>query len=178
LPPADPWRLLRLQDFASHFTYPHMTVVGEDLLVVMRATAPAANITATSKWWESAHMLSSAVSRSFRVVDVRQHHRHQQVEQCTWLHRIFCVASASQALQSLSTSLSSWSTRRTSPVQTDFKSSISVRRLLLQVQQPQQQRGVVPPGARLPAVRQCAVGDVRGAVHAAAAGDVLHQLSW
>ena len=38
------------QDFASHFTYPHMTVAGDDLLVVMRATAPVANVTATSKW--------------------------------------------------------------------------------------------------------------------------------
>jgi hypothetical protein len=49
--PPDPWRPPRMQDFASHFTYPHMTVVGDDLLVVMRATAPVANITATSKWW-------------------------------------------------------------------------------------------------------------------------------
>lgn len=37
-------------DFASHFTYPHMAVVGDDLLVVMRATAPVTNVTATSKW--------------------------------------------------------------------------------------------------------------------------------
>ena len=28
-----------------------MTVAGDDLLVVMRATAPVANMTATSKWW-------------------------------------------------------------------------------------------------------------------------------
>jgi len=37
-------------DFAEHFTYPHMAVAGEDLLVVMRATAPPLNETATSKW--------------------------------------------------------------------------------------------------------------------------------
>ena len=54
--PCDPCRPLTLaarcpQDFASHFTYPHMTVAGDDLLVVMRATAPVANMTATSKWW-------------------------------------------------------------------------------------------------------------------------------
>jgi hypothetical protein len=50
-----------LQDFASHFTYPHMTTVGDDLLVVMRATAPVTNITATSKWCTS-HLRMSCLA--------------------------------------------------------------------------------------------------------------------
>lgn len=66
-------------DFADHFTYPHMVIAGEDLLVVMRATAPPSQPSSTTAAWYNNHN-SNAVS-FHRVTDFR---RLANVQWATW----------------------------------------------------------------------------------------------
>ncbi len=39
--------------FGQHFTYPHMTVSGDDLLIVMRATAKSGKLEATAQYYNN-----------------------------------------------------------------------------------------------------------------------------
>lgn len=40
-----------IQSFGRHFTYPHMTIAGEDLLVVMRASADTGQMDVTANYY-------------------------------------------------------------------------------------------------------------------------------
>ena len=48
-----------IQSFGRHFTYPHMTIAGEDLLVVMRASADTGRMDVTANYY--VRLVSSSV---------------------------------------------------------------------------------------------------------------------
>lgn len=50
--------------FGRHFTYPHMTISGEDLLVVMRATFESGKLEATAQYYVGALMYDTVCTRS------------------------------------------------------------------------------------------------------------------
>ena len=60
-----------LQDFGRHFTYPHMTIAGEDLLIVMRATFETGRMEATANYYVRRMYGTTAVGRGARLCDQR-----------------------------------------------------------------------------------------------------------
>ena len=75
-----------VQSFGRHFTYPHMTIASEDLLVVMRASADTGQMDVTANYY-------------VRLVSFSKHTEGQTLEiYCIWstgsphMCDIICVA--------------------------------------------------------------------------------------
>jgi hypothetical protein len=65
-----------IQSFGRHFTYPHMTIAGEDLLVVMRASADTGGTDVTANYY-------------VRLVSSSMHAEGQTLETfCIWRTRV------------------------------------------------------------------------------------------